>query len=68
MSTTETHGAAQTFDDVILDQDFDEWQSDLPMSDIEGDADFADLAGESFELLAHDSNFRMGELDFSHEF
>jgi|HigsolmetaAR202D_1030399.scaffolds.fasta_scaffold99488_1 hypothetical protein len=50
------------FDDVILDQDFDDWQADDVFE--EAEADFED----EFDDIARDSHFLMRELDFAGDY
>ena len=55
------------FDDVMLDQDFDDWQSDADYGDIERETAF-DADDPAYNEIVHDSHFRLGELDFARDF
>ncbi|MEZ5666155.1 MAG: hypothetical protein R3F55_01730 [Alphaproteobacteria bacterium] len=67
MYSLERSKAFDSFEDAILDQDFDDWQADLAIDDIDLDSDFADLDEGGFDTIARDSHFRLSELDFSAE-
>lgn len=65
MTRTSDDTTAQTFDDAILDQDFDEWQTGRDFDD--GDHDLL-ARDDDFAELTTDSHFLMRELDFAGEF
>jgi len=56
-----------SFDDVMLDQDFDDWQSD-DLGELDREQAFGDIDDHAFDEIVHDSHFRLGELDFAGDF